>query len=129
MEGDKRMSNTNQGILTSEQEEKMLAPINKYVGDIQKKIDELRKDGTERVQYLKNHMQLVKEDRSLSKGESENLRQQDLAELQKANGLYKYPGKSKMYVKKYLMESLDSDILKEQMLKVLFERDYSIFEE
>ncbi len=53
----------------------------------------------------------------------------EMAELQKANGLYKYPGKSKMFVKKYLMESLDSDILKEQMLKVLFERDYSIFDE
>ncbi len=53
----------------------------------------------------------------------------ELAELQKANGLYKYPGKSKMYVKKYLMESLDTDILKAQMLKVLFERDYSIFGE
>ena len=53
----------------------------------------------------------------------------EMAEIQKENGLYKYPGKSKMYVKKYLMESLDPDILKVQMLKVLFERDYSIFGE
>ena len=52
-----------------------------------------------------------------------------MAEIQKENGLYKYPGKSKMHVKKYLMESLDPDILKVQMLKVLFERDYSIFGE
>ena len=53
----------------------------------------------------------------------------EMAKLQKENGLYKYPGKSKMFVKKYLMESLDSGILKAQMLRVLFERDYSIFGE
>ncbi|MBO6215963.1 MAG: sce7726 family protein [Lachnospiraceae bacterium] len=53
----------------------------------------------------------------------------ELAELQKQNGLYKYPGKSKMYVKKYLMKSVERSELKRQMLEVLFERDYSIFEE
>lgn len=51
----------------------------------------------------------------------------ELAALQQKNGLYKYPGKSKMYVKKYLMDSVDKSILKQQMLETLFERDYSIF--
>ncbi|WP_155828895.1 hypothetical protein [Butyrivibrio sp. NC2007] len=37
--------------------------------------------------------------------------------------------KSKMYCKKYLMEKVDKELLKKQMLEVLFERDYSIFEE
>jgi len=37
--------------------------------------------------------------------------------------------KSKRYRKKYLMEKVDKELLKKQMLEVLFERDYSIFEE
>ena len=53
----------------------------------------------------------------------------ELAVLQEENGLYKYSDKSKMYRKKYLMESVDKELLKKQMLEVLFERDYSIFKE
>ncbi|MCR5467441.1 MAG: sce7726 family protein [Lachnospiraceae bacterium] len=52
----------------------------------------------------------------------------ELAVIQKENKLYKYPGKSKMYVKKYLMASVEKELLKKQMLEVLFERDYSIYE-
>lgn len=52
----------------------------------------------------------------------------ELAVLQQENGLYKYPGKSKMFVKKYLMDSVDKDKLKKQMIETLFERDYTIFE-
>ena len=53
----------------------------------------------------------------------------ELAVIQKQNGLYKYPGKSKMYVKKYLLESVEKELLKKQMLEVLFERDYSVFKD
>lgn len=53
----------------------------------------------------------------------------ELAVLQEQNGLYKYSDKSKMFRKKYLMESVDKELLKKQMIEVLFERDYSIFEE
>ncbi len=53
----------------------------------------------------------------------------EFAALQKENGLYKYPAKSKSYVKKYLLESVPQELLKEQMLEVLFNRDYSIFHE
>ena len=53
----------------------------------------------------------------------------ELAALQEQNGLYKYSDKSKMYRKKYLMESVDKELLKKQMIEVLFERDYSFFEE
>ena len=52
----------------------------------------------------------------------------ELASLQQENGLYKYPGKSKMFVKKYLVDSVDKDKLKKQMIETLFERDYTIFE-
>ena len=53
----------------------------------------------------------------------------ELSQLQADNGLYKYSDKSKMYRKKYLMESVDHEVLKRQMIDILFERDYSIFEE
>ena len=52
----------------------------------------------------------------------------EFAVLQKENGLYKYPGKSKAYVKKYLMESVSEEELRRQMIEILFERDYSVFE-
>ena len=52
----------------------------------------------------------------------------EFAELQARNGLYKYPGKSKAYVKKYVMEKIPAEELKKQMLDVLFNRDYTIFE-
>ncbi len=53
----------------------------------------------------------------------------ELAVLQEKNGLYKYSDKSKMYRKKYLIASVDKELLRKQMLEVLFERDYSIFED
>ena len=53
----------------------------------------------------------------------------EMAVLQEENSLYKYPGKSKAFVKKYLMESVQETVLKQQMIKILFERDYSVFEE
>ncbi len=53
----------------------------------------------------------------------------EMAALQKENGLHKYPGKGKSYVKKYLLESVPAALLRAQMLEVLFNRDYSIFEE
>ncbi|WP_026496631.1 hypothetical protein [Butyrivibrio sp. WCD3002] len=59
----------------------------------------------------------------------ELLWKRELAVLQEENGLYKYSDKSKMYRKRYLMESVDKELLKKQMLEVLFERDYSIFKE
>lgn len=52
----------------------------------------------------------------------------ELAILQEKNGLCKYADKSKMYRKKYLMDSVDKELLKKQMIEVLFERDYSLLE-
>ncbi|MCR5099733.1 MAG: galactoside ABC transporter permease [Butyrivibrio sp.] len=66
--------NGGQGIILSEeQEEKLLEPIRRYVGEIQSKIDELRKDGTDKVIEYTNYIQLVKEDKSYTKGEKENI--------------------------------------------------------
>ena len=46
-------------ILPLEREEALRRPIDGHIGKIQEKIDELRKDGTDQVQYLKNHIQRV----------------------------------------------------------------------
>ena len=43
------MANENSNILTAEQEMKLRQPIEDYVGKIQKKIDELRVDGTDKI--------------------------------------------------------------------------------
>ena len=51
----------------------------------------------------------------------------ELAVIQKDNGLHKYPGKSKMFIKHYLMDNVDNDELKLMMLDRLFNRDYSIY--
>ena len=52
------MANGNSTILTAEEEQKLRKPIDEYVGKIQAKIDSLRKDGTDRVLSLQNHMDL-----------------------------------------------------------------------
>ena len=51
----------------------------------------------------------------------------ELQSIQKENGLYKYAGKSRAFVEKYIMESVPSGVLEEQIVDILFERDYSIF--
>ena len=74
-------------ILSVEKEEALRKPINDYVGGIQKKIDELRKDGTDRVQYLKNHIQIIKENRTLSQDEKQKMIADDQAALSKAQAV------------------------------------------
>lgn len=61
---------TNKGkILTADEEQELLKPIDEHIGAIQKQIDELRADGTTKVQSLRNQVNLVKSDKSLSKAE------------------------------------------------------------
>ena len=50
-------------ILSADAEEKLLKPIDEYVGKIQAQIDELRVDGSDKVRSLKNHIAIAKEDR------------------------------------------------------------------
>ena len=58
----------------------------------------------------------------------ELLWRREFAALQAKNGLHKYAGKSRAFVKKYLLEKIPPDQLKAQILAVLRERDYSVFE-
>ncbi len=71
-------------IISAEEEEKLLKPIDDYVGNIQNQIDELRKDGSDKVVSLKNRIAITKEDKNLSKAEQEKIIEECKKELAKA---------------------------------------------
>lgn len=76
-------------ILSREAEAELLKPISEHVDGFQKKIDALRKDGTDKVVSLKNHMALVKEDKNLTKDEKSAAIEKDKADLVKAEEVEK----------------------------------------
>ena len=82
-----QMANTSSKVLTTEQEEALRQPIDDYVGKIQKEIDALRVDGTDRVQSLKNHIELVKADHNFTKDEKNAKIEADRAALEKAKAV------------------------------------------
>ena len=74
-------------VLTTEEEELLLAPIDEYVGSIQQKINALRADGTDRVVSLTNHMAVVKENANLTRQEKAAILTEDRAALAKAKSV------------------------------------------
>ena len=74
-------------ILSADAEEKLLKPIDEYVGKIQAQIDELRADGSDKVRSLKNHIAIAKEDKNLSKEEKDSIIAKDKAALEKAKAV------------------------------------------
>ena len=74
-------------ILSADAEEKLLKPIDEYVGKIQAQIDELRVDGSDKVRSLKNHIAIAKEDKNLSKEEKDSIIAKDKAALEKARAV------------------------------------------
>ena len=52
----------------------------------------------------------------------------ELAVIQERCGLPKYREKSKAFVQKKLLEKLPSDLLHEEIIRALFERDYTLIE-
>lgn len=81
------MAKENSKILTTEQELKLRQPIEDYIGKIQKKIDGLRTDGTDRVIAIQNRMDGIKRDRTLSKEDKEVKLSQERAEMEKAKAV------------------------------------------
>ena len=81
------MANENSNILTAEQEMKLRQPIEDYVGKIQKKIDALRVDGTDKIVEIQNIMDSIKRDRTLTKGEKEDRLAKCKTELDKAKAV------------------------------------------
>ena len=71
-------------ILTVEDETKLIQPIDEYVSAIQKKVDGLRADGTNRVVELQTSIDNTKNDRVLTKGEQADLIAGFKAEMEKA---------------------------------------------
>ena len=49
----------------------------------------------------------------------------EMALIQKRNGLHKYAGKRRSFVKKYIMENVPEELLKRQLIEILFDRDYT----
>lgn len=74
-------------ILSYEEEQKLLEPIDSYIGAIQEKINLLRADGTDRVTTLSNHIAIIKENANYSKDEKKAIIASDKAELEKAKAV------------------------------------------
>lgn len=108
------MANGKSKILTAEQEKQLRQPIDDYVGNIQKQINSLRENGTDKVLSLQNHMDALKRDRTFTKGERENRIAQDKAELEKAKAV---EAKNKDEVSKLISDA-------EAYIKSHFDKDY-----
>ncbi|MFR6171338.1 MAG: ABC transporter permease subunit [Blautia sp.] len=108
------MANENSNIRTAEQEMKLRQPIEDYVGKIQKKIDELRVDGTDKIVEIQNVMDSIKRDRTLTKGEKEDRLAKCKTELEKAKAV---EAKNKDEVSKLIADA-------ENYLKEHFDKDY-----
>lgn len=63
------MSDQSGAVLSAEQEQELLKPIESHIAEIQKKIDTLRKNGTDRVVQLQGDIDATKRDRILTKEE------------------------------------------------------------
>jgi methyl-galactoside transport system permease protein len=63
------MSDRDNTVLSAEREQELLKPIDSHIAGIQKKIDVLRKDGTNRVVQLQGDIDATKRDRILTKEE------------------------------------------------------------
>lgn len=102
-------------ILSAEEMEGLLQPIDEHIGAIQKQIDELRKDGANKVSLLSGDIERIKNDKNLTKGERnkeiakikvdlEAARKVEAANKEQVNGLVKE-------AETYLKEHFDKDYL------------------
>ena len=71
-------------ILSAEEQEALLAPIDKEIGGIQAEIDKLRENGSLKVRSYENQIILLKEDKTLTKDERDNEIAAAKKELEKA---------------------------------------------
>lgn len=77
----------NNGILTPEKEELLLAPIQEHVDAVQQKIDALRQDGTTKVSEINNAIKLIRGDKNFSKQEQDEQVARLTRELEKAKAV------------------------------------------
>lgn len=101
-------------ILSAEEEQKLRQPIGEQVGKIQAQIDALRKDGTDVVIELTNHIQLVREDKNYTRQERGKLIAADREKLGPAKAVEE---KNKAEIDKLIADA-------ESYLDKHFEADY-----
>ena len=94
----------NSVIISSEEEAKLLKPIDEYVEEIQKKIDALRVDGSDKVNDLKNQIAIAKENKNLSKIQRDKIIENSKKELESAK---KVETANKEEIKKLVAEAED----------------------
>ncbi|MBR6219608.1 MAG: galactoside ABC transporter permease [Clostridia bacterium] len=75
------------GILSLEEEQRLLAPIDAHVAGIQDKINALRRDGTDNVIALTNHMAIIRENANYTKAEKARMIAEDKQALVKAKAV------------------------------------------
>ena len=91
-------------IISAEEEAKLLKPIDEYVEKIQKKIDALRVDGSDKVNDLKNQIAIAKENKNLSKAQRDKIIENSKKELENAK---KVEANNKEEIKKLIAEAED----------------------
>ena len=109
----------NKAILTAEEEQELLKPIDEYVEKIQDKINELRLEGTDQIIALNNHMAVVRENANYTKEEKTAIIAEDRKALAKAKAVEE---KNKPEVKKLIDDAvryLDEHYDKEYYTKVV----------
>ena len=94
----------NSVIISAEEEAKLLKPIDEYVEKIQKKIDALRVDGSDKVNDLKNQIAIAKENKNLSKIQRDKIIENGKKELESAK---KVETANKEEIKKLVAEAED----------------------
>ena len=94
----------NSVIISAEEEAKLLKPIDEYVEKIQKKIDALRVDGSDKVNDLKNQIAIAKENKNLSKVQRDKIIENSKKELENAK---KVEANNKEEIKKLIAEAED----------------------
>ena len=94
----------NSVIISAEEEAKLLKPINEYVENIQKKIDMLRVDGSDKVNDLKNQIAIAKENKNLSKVQRDKIIANSKKELESAK---RVEAANKEEIKKLIAEAED----------------------
>ena len=94
----------NSVIISAEEEAKLLKPINEYVEKIQKKIDMLRVDGSDKVNDLKNQIAIAKENKNLSKVQRDKIIANSKKELESAK---RVEAANKEEIKKLIVEAED----------------------
>ena len=94
----------NSVIISAEEEAKLLKTINEYVEKIQKKIDMLRVDGSDKVNDLKNQIAIAKENKNLSKVQRDKIIANSKKELESAK---RVEAANKEEIKKLIAEAED----------------------